>query len=1524
MPDGSKADRSIAGQTVRVFISSTFRDMHAERDHLVTVVFPELRERVEQLGLEFFDVDLRWGVPAKDANGETANSWEYCRQWIDRVEPFFVCILGQRYGWVPRPEQLKALDDRQRQQAEERSITDMEVRHAVLNTRLSRRSYFYLRADEAPASASEFVDPPPLLRKLEELKGEIRSCGRPVRPYPCRWTSEGFAEMEQFGQLVLDDLWSGVLRDPRVVSKEVWRQALGADPDTDSVYTDESQPIPPELWDKIVDLAKPAPKEPLDAEREQMDAFAASRLRWFQGRTPELGQLTSFLDDSAADAPRLAVLAAVPGQGKSALLAKLHNQLKPSPYFVITHFVGATERSASAHALVERLLGELDRSGIAWPSEQQGQHEPKRDFNSLCQRLAHRLGDYAGERRIVILLDALNQLSDERDLQWLPTRLGPGVRVMASCVEDASKSSDSPEQRVLQALASRRPAPLRVALGPLTQEDVRTIVVAYLKEYCKVLDREQVDAICALPQARNPLYLVVMLGELRTLGGNDMNRIVGELIASMPLDHPDTVSLFRWVLQRLEVFGQEAVQWWCLYLAHGHVGMSSHELADLLARKLGPDAAATALLIERGLRRYLQRRSLQLDFFHGQLRQAVLQQYSAQVEVANVHSDIANYFRDLADPERNQSWKGNSPRPFLEVVFHLAGAQHLDELCETLCDLRFVEARCRHGQVFELIADYGLGQEHLAEAQENLRQERERQARLARWTEEITEYSRQWSERRDRLAQGEVVSKPEPRLPEPPVVCRMWTEEEIDAECQRIMENPTRLDRMQAFAGFVEQECYPLLEFGARPGFVVEDAMNDAPSGPVHDAARGLLPQCGAPQLLRRWPKEAAWNPKPAMLRTLEGHSDTIKSVSVTADGRRAVSGSADKTLKVWDLESGACVRTLEGHSEWVTSVSVTPDGRRAVSGSHDKTLRMWDLESGSCLLTLEGHSGWVTSVSVTPDGRLAVSGGWDKTLRVWDLSSGRCICTLEGHTENILSVCVTPDGRWAISGGWDRTLRVWDLESMRCLFSLEGHTGWIQGVCVTPDARYSVSASEDETLRVWDLRNRQCIKVFEDKEDVLVLGGVIQKRGGLNSVNITADGRLIGSGGWDYTVRVRDLNTGSLRILAGSSRIVEAVCLTPDGRHTVSGGYDMTVRVWDSDRRCSIQPLAEHHKSVESVCLTPNDKCALSASLDKTIRIWDLDSLRCLGVLEGHSDFIYSVCGTADGRRAVSGSWDHTIRLWDLERQRCIRVLEGPNNWVNSVHSVSLTPDGEIVVSASYEHCLRVWDLRNGQCIRTLEGHVDWIQEVIVLPDGRQVLSAGSGADKTIRLWELSTGRQLCTLGMDDEWISSMAVTFDGKYVIAGAKGKNDRGSSSGHNLIRVWNLEERKCVRVLEGHKDSVSAVCVAPDGRSAVTGSEDNTLRMWDLESGKCLAVFTNNSPFRSIALSKDGRRVVAGTSVGAVLFIEIHGLPSVVLPDGAGQNRAAQLSVQYVAARKAWDALPWQKRMRIPKPERPTGI
>ncbi len=182
------APNDVAPETIRVFVSSTFRDMQAERDYLVTVVFPELRERLRFLHLELHDVDLRWGVPAADADRERTNPWVSCRRWIDRVEPFFICLLGQRYGWIPPATEL-AGDDAYRNL----SITEMEIRHAVLSGRIRRRSYFYLRRTPVPPDA-----PPEIYRtfvqerqqqNLEALKRAIVAhAGRSVRyfTYPLR------------------------------------------------------------------------------------------------------------------------------------------------------------------------------------------------------------------------------------------------------------------------------------------------------------------------------------------------------------------------------------------------------------------------------------------------------------------------------------------------------------------------------------------------------------------------------------------------------------------------------------------------------------------------------------------------------------------------------------------------------------------------------------------------------------------------------------------------------------------------------------------------------------------------------------------------------------------------------------------------------------------------------------------------------------------------------------------------------------------------------------------------------------------------------------------------------------------------------------------------------------------------------------------------------------------------------------------------------------------------------------------
>lgn len=699
----------MARSAVRVFISSTFRDMHAERDHLVTVVFPELRQRLERLGLELFDVDLRWGVPEEGGDGEKANPWIYCKRWIERVEPFFIAILGQRYGWKPPSEEIVDPQDRERYRG--LSITEMEIRHALLEGDLKRRSFVYLRdarvpPDAPPEIAAEFVDPEDAER-LRQLESRLEASDRPVRRYPARWTGEGFADLEAFGEMVLEDLWAGVLRDERFVPAAAWSAALDVEPSVDPLYADEARPVPPELWREIVEAARPAPVDPLDAESSEMAGFASARLRWFRGRERELEAIEGFVrDDPNPGASRLCAVVAAPGQGKTALLAKVEERLTTGDDMVITHYVGSTDRSADLRWLLGRLVSELERAGVGGP-----RRELVRDVEGLRVELAGRLEAHEGPRRCVVLVDAVNQLDAGHDLGWVPRRLGPAVRFVVSSIEDPVAPPGSPPARVLEALAAREPAPVRVAVPPLASSDVRAIVVEYLEEYSKVLDERDIDRICDHEHAGNPLYLLVMLNELRALGGNDMQRIVPKLLANLRRDRPDVESLFDWVIERLEVFGREEVRSWFSYLALGRAGMASRELAELLEAEAGEKASRAGSRVERSVRRYLEPRGGQLDFFHGQMRMAAERRYLKDPkDRAARHRTIAGYFRGRAAPGAEGMWEEGDARALSELPHHLTESARLDpsawpELYATLSDFGFLEAKVASVGVFDVQED---------------------------------------------------------------------------------------------------------------------------------------------------------------------------------------------------------------------------------------------------------------------------------------------------------------------------------------------------------------------------------------------------------------------------------------------------------------------------------------------------------------------------------------------------------------------------------------------------------------------------------------------------------------------------------------------------------------------------------------------------------------------------------------------------------------------------------------------------
>lgn len=182
-----------------------------------------------------------------------------------------------------------------------------------------------------------------------------------------------------------------------------------------------------------------------------------------------------------------------------------------------------------------------------------------------------------------------------------------------------------------------------------------------------------------------------------------------------------------------------------------------------------------------------------------------------------------------------------------------------------------------------------------------------------------------------------------------------------------------------------------------------------------------------------------------AQFTPMPGHQAFVCAVSVSADGRRAVSASFDKTLKVWDLEAGREARTLAGHARGVWSLALAQDGRRVISGALDGSVRVWDVESGVEVRSISGQGGWVQHVALAPDGRLAVAAslhpsGLSSRLAVWDLETGTLAHELrDRHQLWIKALALTPDGTRAISGAWDRALRVWNLAEGREQFALWG-----------------------------------------------------------------------------------------------------------------------------------------------------------------------------------------------------------------------------------------------------------------------------------------------------------------------------------------------------------------------------------------------------------------------------------------------------------------------------------------------------
>lgn len=303
----------------------------------------------------------------------------------------------------------------------------------------------------------------------------------------------------------------------------------------------------------------------------------------------------------------------------------------------------------------------------------------------------------------------------------------------------------------------------------------------------------------------------------------------------------------------------------------------------------------------------------------------------------------------------------------------------------------------------------------------------------------------------------------------------------------------------------------------------------------------------------------------------LIGHGGMVRSIDVSKDGQRVITGSFDYTARLWNFGDQAEIAVLDGHDGPVTSAQFLPDGHRALTTSDDGTAILWDISSAEPqeLKTLKGHQHKVMASAVDQAGVRALTGGWDGMVILWDLETGDAVRRLESSAA-VNTVAFLNDGAWVAGGGHDGKVNIWQVSDGALVGRLEGHALGITSMTASEDGLMLISSSIDRTLRIWDVPSLTEVKVLQHGRG---------RHSQPYSVSMSPDGKTALSAGKDGRLVQWDLMSGdTIRIIPAHDKIIWAVRFTPDGRFAVTASSDENAKVWhlETGDRIGLQTSAQ------------------------------------------------------------------------------------------------------------------------------------------------------------------------------------------------------------------------------------------------------------------------------------------------------------------------------------------------------------
>ncbi len=648
-------------RVIRVFISSTFRDMQAERDYLVKVIFPQLRRLCEQRDVVWSEVDLRWGITSEQsAEGQVL---PICLEEIQRCRPYFIGLLGERYGWIPDSIDSELIE-REPWLVEQlnHSVTELEILHGVLNNPdMAEHALFYFRDPHyietlSPDERDDFIEVPwredieklgmaEALKRVEARKAKLAALKERIRKtdYPLK---ENYLTPQQLGEWVLADL-TAIIND---------------------LYPEGSQP------------------DIVQQEEIGQKLFTVRQSKVYVRGEQYFDQLNEYAEHGGTQPM---VVVGETGVGKSALLVNwgLQYQKSHPNELVLTHFVGATTMSRNWGVMLAMIMAAIkERFKL--------KDDIPQDPDILRSTFPNWLSSASSKAKVIIILDALDQLDDRegaQELIWLPAQLPQNIKVVISTMPG----------KVLRVVQQRKYPALTVK--PLLKEDAEQLVQAYLAQYSKQLSPPQVQRIVADPQSCNPLALNILLDELRQFGIHErLDEVIDRYLKADSIPE-----MFDLILERCEFdfeserpgLVRDALR--ILWVARS--GLSEAELLDLLGAGGSPMPHRVWAPLYFALQHSFLDSGGLLNFYHDYIRQAVERRYLSSEEQKQITRDqLAAYFSDQ---------KENPARRLHELPWLYTQAHEWSRLFALLSDVDFVKELWQHN-TYDLMTYWAMLEEH--------------------------------------------------------------------------------------------------------------------------------------------------------------------------------------------------------------------------------------------------------------------------------------------------------------------------------------------------------------------------------------------------------------------------------------------------------------------------------------------------------------------------------------------------------------------------------------------------------------------------------------------------------------------------------------------------------------------------------------------------------------------------------------------------------------------------------------------